>query len=37
MYMKKKKQELGNKKEKQKRGMKLDQIQNEGKKKKACC
>ena len=35
--MKKKQEELGNKKEKQKRGMKLDQIQNEGKKKKNCC
>ena len=37
IYMKKKQEELGNKKEKQKRGMKLDQIQNEGKKKKNCC
>ena len=37
VYMKKKQEELGNKKEKQKRGMKLDQIQNEGKKKKNCC
>ena len=35
--MKKKQEESGNKKEKQKRGMKLDQIKDSGKKKKGCC
>ena len=38
-FMKKKQEELGNKKEKQKRekGMKLTQINEDGKKKKGCC
>ena len=36
-FIKKKQEELGNKKEKQKRGMKLEEIQNDGKKKKGCC
>ena len=36
-YMKKKQNEIGAKQEKQKRGMKLEQIKDDGKKKKGCC
>ena len=36
-FMKKKQEELGNKKEKQKRGMKLEEIKNDGKKRNGCC